>query len=70
LHTSAIREVVSVHWSDLVAHYRLVTLRVEGLGPLTVGIDAHGKSLYADLHDAAARRMPEILAGLAADRGD
>jgi fumarate hydratase subunit beta len=45
-------------------------LRVEGLGPLTVGIDAHGKSLYADLHDAAARRMPEILAGLAAARGD
>jgi fumarate hydratase subunit beta len=70
LHTSAIREVVSVHWSDLVAHYRLVTLRVEGLGPLTVGIDAHGKSLYADLHDAATRRMPEILAGLATARGD
>jgi fumarate hydratase subunit beta len=59
-----------VHWSDLVAHYRLVTLRVEGLGPLTVGIDAHGKSLYADLHAAAARRMPEIMAGLAAARGD
>ncbi len=69
LHTSAIREVVSVHWSDLVAHYRLVTLRVEGLGPLTVGIDAHGTSLYADLQSAAAKRMPEILAGLAAARG-
>ncbi len=70
LHTSAIREVVSVHWDDLVAHYRLVTLRVEGLGPLTVGIDAHGTSLYADLHAAAARKMPEILAGLAAARGE
>lgn len=69
LHTQAIREVVSVHWSDLVAHYRLVTLRVEGLGPLTVGIDAHGRSLYADLQDAAAARMPAILAGLARARG-
>lgn len=64
LHTSAIREVVSVHWADLVAHYRLVTLRVEGLGPLTVGIDALGRSLYADLQAQAAARMPEILAGL------
>ena len=64
LHTAAIREVVSVHWSDLVAHYRLVTLRVEGLGPLTVGIDAAGSSLYADLQAQAAARMPGILVGL------
>jgi len=66
--SEAITGVVSVHWTDLIAHFRLVTLRVAGLGPLTVGIDAHGNSLYDTLHDDAAARMPEIMAGLRAAR--
>ena len=66
--SDAIREVVSVHWNDLVSHYRLVTLRVEELGPVTVGIDAHGHSLYGDLSQAAADRLPAIMADLAAER--
>lgn len=64
----AIRFVVSVHWMDLVAYFRLLTLRVEALGPLTVGIDAHGQSLYDVLHEDAAMRMPAILAELRAER--
>ena len=66
--SDAIRSVVSVHWTDLISHFRLVTLRVEGLGPLTVGIDAHGTSLYDTLHDDAAARLPSILAALRAER--
>ena len=66
--SDAIRAVVSVHWTDLIAHFRLVTLRVEGLGPLTVGIDAHGNSLYTSLHETAAARLPGILAALKAER--
>lgn len=66
--SDAIRSVVSVHWTDLIAHFRLVTLRVEALGPLTVGIDAHGTSLYDMLHDDAAARLPAILAALRAER--
>lgn len=66
--SDAIQSVVSVHWTDLIAHFRLVTLRVAGLGPLTVGIDAHGASLYDTLHDDAAARMPQILAKLQAER--
>lgn len=66
--SDAIEEVVSVHWTDLISHYRLVTLRVAGLGPLTVGIDAHGSSLYDTLHDDAASRLAAIKAELAADR--
>jgi len=66
--SDAIKSVVSVHWTDLIPHFRLVTVRVEGLGPLTVGIDAHGTSLYDTLHDAAASRMPAIMAALRADR--
>ena len=57
----AIKEVISVDWEDLIAHYRLVRLRVENLGPLTVGIDAHGQSLYDGLLEAAHAKMPAIL---------
>jgi len=66
--SDAMRAVVSVHWPDLVAHFRLVTLRVEDLGPVTVGIDAHGNSLYADLAAQARALLPDILAGLDAAR--
>ncbi len=64
----AIRAVRQVAYPDLVAHYRLVRLAVEGLGPLTVGIDADGNSLFDTLQQQAAARMPGILARLAADR--
>jgi fumarate hydratase subunit beta len=60
--------VREVAWNDLVAHYRLVRLAVQGLGPLTVGIDAHGNSLFESLHERAAARMPDILDRLARDR--
>jgi fumarate hydratase subunit beta len=68
LHTAAIRAVRQVAYPDLVAHYRLVRLAVEGLGPLTVGIDAHGNSLFDSLQRQAAERLPDILARLDADR--
>jgi fumarate hydratase subunit beta len=68
LHTQAIRTVLEVGWPDMLMHYRLVRLRVEGLGPVTVGIDAHGRSLYAEGQATAAERLPQILGDLAADR--
>lgn len=68
LHSSAIRAVREVACPDLVAHYRLVRLAVDGLGPVTVGIDAQGGSLFRDLRAGAEARMPEILAQLDADR--
>jgi fumarate hydratase subunit beta len=69
LHSAAITAVRDVAWNDLVAHYRLVRLAVRGLGPVTVGIDAQGRSLFEELSAQAAARMPEILARLARDRG-
>lgn len=68
LHSAAIHAVREVAWNDLVAHYRLVRLAVDGLGPVTVGIDAHGNSLFRSLHEDATARMPEILQRLAEDR--
>jgi fumarate hydratase subunit beta len=68
LHTQAVREVLEVGWSDMLMHYRLVRLRVEGLGPVTVAIDAHGDSTYAKAQASAQDRMPAILAEMDADR--
>ena len=68
LHSSAITAVIGVAYPDLVAHYRLVRLAVSGLGPVTVGIDAHGNSLFDSLQAEAQQRMPSILAALAASR--
>ena len=59
--SQAVREVTTVQWQDLVPHYRLVKVRVEGLGPATVGIDAHGVSLYENLKENAVNRLPEII---------
>jgi fumarate hydratase subunit beta len=66
--SQAIRSVVEVGWTDMLVHYRLVRLRVEGLGPATVGIDAHGRSLYHEEQMSARQRLPQILGELAADR--
>ena len=66
--SQAIKGVVEVGWSDMLVHYRLVRLQVEGLGPATVGIDAHGRSLYAEEQQSAKARIPELLAQLDAAR--
>jgi len=68
LHSDAIKEVIEVAWNDLVSHYRLVKLRVERLGPLLVGIDAHGNSSFDALSKRAEDRLPEILHDLEIER--
>jgi fumarate hydratase subunit beta len=55
--SQAIRRVVSVHWADAIAQFRLLTLELEELGPATVAIDAHGNSVYERLQEQAAQRV-------------
>lgn len=59
--SQALRAVKEVAWRESLTHYRLVRLQVEGLGPATVAIDAHGNSLYDDLKTRAGRRLDAIL---------
>ena len=66
--SSAIRSIKQVAWDDLISHYRLVELEVEELGPLTVAIDAQGRSLYQDIDDTAAAKRAGILEQLARQR--
>ena len=68
LFSQAIREVMAVGWQDLLLHYRLLKLRVEGLGPATVAIDAHGNSLFDQLQADALQRLPSIMDTLNAER--
>ncbi|WP_186108906.1 fumarate hydratase C-terminal domain-containing protein [Burkholderia gladioli] len=56
----SLRRVVAQHWTEYISQFRLLTLEVEQLGPATVAIDAHGNSLYQQLHERATQRMPEI----------
>ena len=65
----ALRGVVAVHWNEYISQFRLVTLRVEGLGPATVAIDAHGRSLYEELQQSARARLPALLASLKESHG-
>lgn len=66
--TEGVREVVETGWDDLIAQFRLTRLRLDGFGPLTVAIDAHGNSLYQKLTAQAEARLPEIMNRLAEDR--
>ena len=55
LETTQIEEIEEVAWEELMPEC-LWKFRVKDFGPLTVGIDAHGNSLY---HDVQAAREAE-----------
>lgn len=55
--SQAIEEVLEVGWTDMLTHYRVVRMRVKGLGPVTVGIDAHGNNLYTQIHEMAQQQL-------------
>ena len=55
LETTQIEEIEEVAWEELMPEC-LWKFRVKDFGPLTVGIDAHGNSLY---HDVQAARPGE-----------
>lgn len=66
--TAAIRKVIAVGWPEMISHYRIVNLEVERLGPLIVGIDAHGASVYDATKMAALERRDDILAQMRKER--
>ena len=63
LQTTQIAEIEQVEWEDLMPEC-LWKFRVRDFGPLTVGIDAHGNSLYHDVQEAARRKLEELYARL------
>ena len=63
LETTQIEEIEEVFWEDLMPEC-LWKFRVKDFGPLTVGIDAHGNSLYHDVQAAAQKKLEDIFARL------
>jgi L(+)-tartrate dehydratase beta subunit len=63
LETTQIEEIEEVAWEELMPEC-LWKFRVRDFGPLTVGIDAHGNSLYHDVQSAAQEKLKELYARL------
>ena len=63
LETTQIEEIEQVEWEDLMPEC-LWKFRVKDFGPLTVGIDAHGASLYHDVQEQAKQKLEELYARL------
>jgi L(+)-tartrate dehydratase beta subunit len=63
LETTQIEEIEEVAWEELMPEC-LWRFRVRDFGPLTVGIDAHGNSLYRDVQDRAKQKLEELYARL------
>ena len=63
LETTQIEEIEEVYWEDLMPEC-LWKFRVKDFGPLWVGIDSHGNSMYRDVQTEATKRLEEIVAGL------
>ncbi len=59
LETTQIEEIEAVEWEDLMPEC-LWLFRVKDFGPLTVGIDSHGTSLYHDVQAEARRRLEAL----------
>ena len=63
LETTQIDEIEEVEWEDLMPEC-LWKFRVRDFGPLTVGIDSHGTSLYHDVQAEAQKRLEALYARL------
>jgi L(+)-tartrate dehydratase beta subunit len=63
LETTQIEEIEEVAWEELMPEC-LWKFRVKDFGPLTVGIDCHGNSLFRDVQERAKQKLEELYARL------
>jgi L(+)-tartrate dehydratase beta subunit len=63
LETTQIEEIEEVAWEELMPEC-LWKFRVKDFGPLIVGIDAHGNSVFHDVQEAAKKKLEELYARL------
>jgi len=61
LETTQIEEIEEVAWEELMPEC-LWKFRVKDFGPLIVGIDAYGNSLYREVQDRAKTKLEELYA--------
>ena len=63
LETTQIEEIEEVAWEELMPEC-LWKFRVKDFGPLIVGIDAHGNSVFHDVQERAKQKLEELYARL------
>jgi L(+)-tartrate dehydratase beta subunit len=63
LETTQIEEIEEVAWEELMPEC-LWKFRVKDFGPLTVGIDSHGNSLFRDVQEQARKKLEDLYARL------
>src|SRR5712692_9894493 len=63
LETTQIEEIEEVAWEELMPEC-LWKFRVKDFGPLWVGIDSHGGSLFHDVQEQATNKLKELYARL------
>jgi L(+)-tartrate dehydratase beta subunit len=68
LETTWIEAIEDVDLDDLNPE-SLWRFRIKGFGPLLVGMDSHGASLYRDVDAAARAKRAEVLAALGVKNG-
>ena len=55
-----IRGIAKVDWLDMGMPEALWSLEAENFGPLVVGMDTNGQSIYKDLGEAARAKMEQL----------
>jgi L(+)-tartrate dehydratase beta subunit len=60
METLQIEEIEAVYWEDLMPE-SIFQFRVKDFGPWTVGIDARGRNLQAEVQAAAQTKIGELL---------
>jgi L(+)-tartrate dehydratase beta subunit len=63
LETTQIEAIEEVYWEELMPEC-LWRFRVKDFGPLWVGIDSHGNSMFHDVQEQASKNLEDILARL------
>ena len=60
METLQIEEIEKVYWEELMPEC-IWQIRFKGLGPMTVGIDAHGGNLQNEVQQQAQQKTAELL---------
>ena len=60
LAAKGLKSVTGVEWYELGMPEAIWILNAENFGPLTVGIDAHGNSLYTVVNDKVKENEPKV----------
>ncbi len=59
MYAQQIEEVTEAHWLDLGLPEAIWVMRVKNMGPLIVGIDSHGNSLFQNMYAVMDKNMKE-----------